>query len=146
VVGDGVNAADSVECLAYVRTIWHQPAPADPNDDLEMKLYIDKLADPYITQDDAKVAIDRFTGSYPPTVLQIHEAARRAASLRLENGIALPEEIDDRPMCCRTAGHAFAHWIETHATDEDKQSVARFPELGEKYGITLEAIGEGVTA
>lgn len=141
-----MNAADAVECLAYVRTIWHQPAPANAADDLEMKLYIDKLADPRISQDDAKVAIDRFAGAFPPTVLQIHEAAKRAATLRLENGIALPAALDDRPACCRTAPHAFAHWIEIHASEEDKQAVARFPELGAKYGITLEAIGEGASA
>lgn len=141
-----MKAGEAMECLAYVRTIWHQPAPTDPGDDLEMKLYIDKLADPRISQDDAKVAIERFSGAFPPTVLQIHEAAKRAAQLRLANGIALPESVDPRPACCRTAAHAFAHWIETHASDEDKQSVARFPELGAKYGITLEEIGEGVTA
>lgn len=45
------------------------------------------------------------------------------------------DDVDDRPQCCIDAEHGFQHWLETHATPEEREKAQRL-ELGRTADAT----------
>ncbi|MGH2595807.1 MAG: hypothetical protein ACRDH7_07565 [Actinomycetota bacterium] len=123
-----MKPSEAVEILAFVRAVWHLPAPADPTDDFDLVVWATELAD--LTYEDAEAAVRRFqASSFAPTVLQVANVARAESYFRAARLALGPAD-----------GISFDEWLATEASGADKERVARMsPSLREKYGI---AIGE----
>jgi hypothetical protein len=94
---------------------------------------------------DARAALDEMleTGEFViPQRIVVLAIGHRFVRLEEENANrpALPRETDNRPDCCKAEnGWTFRHWLETHATDEEKTKA-------QEYGVAKQLAKEEVHA